>query len=103
MSDRFRELFAASAPAIATAAGLTPEQNLVRAHEFAARAEHMIELLEIPAREAAARGVDPVEFMETDMLGLLYAVAAMNRLQLAVAGAKLAVGTLAEALAEGAE
>ncbi|MEV0822538.1 hypothetical protein [Nonomuraea rubra] len=89
MTAQLRQMFAAVSPAITTAAGLTPEQNLARAHEFAARAECMIELLETPAREAAEQGVDPAEYVEADMLGVLYALAAMNRVQLALAGAKL--------------
>jgi hypothetical protein len=92
MSDRLRDLLAATTPAITTAQGLTAAQNLDRAHELAARAELMIEIAEEPARKAAADGEDPNEAIDPDLLGLLYALAAIARTQLALACAKLTEG-----------
>lgn len=86
MLDPIGEWFATAAPAILTAGGLTPEQNLVRAGELAARAEAMIELAEAPARRAAAEGGDPAEHIEAEVLSALYGLAAIARTKLAVAG-----------------
>lgn len=73
-------------PAIGTTTGLTAEQNLVRAGEWAARCEVLIELQEKRMQgEAAERGGDVHDHIDTDTLCAMYGLAAIARAQLATA------------------
>jgi hypothetical protein len=73
-------------PAAATTTGMTAEQNLTRAGEWAARCEVLIELEEKRVQaEADERGGDVHDYVETDTLCAMYALAAIARAQLATA------------------